>query len=65
MAGLQESNSFVRMEGGDLVSSRITNTETMRIEVLRRTARPKLEWHVRLPEVTLFRVRQDAKNLRG
>ncbi len=65
MTGLQASNSFVRMVGGDLVSSSITNTETMRIEVLRRTSRPKMEWHFRQPEVTLFWFRQGAENLRG
>jgi AraC family transcriptional regulator len=48
------SNSFVRLVGGDLVSSAITNTETMRIEVLRRVSKPKMEWHFRQPEVTLF-----------
>ena len=65
MTGLHASNSFVRMVGGDLVSSRITNTETMRIEVLRRISRPKMEWHFRQPEVTLFWFRQGAENLRG
>jgi AraC family transcriptional regulator len=47
MPGLQAPHSFVRMVGGDLVSSRITNTDTMRIEVLRRISRPKMEWHFR------------------
>lgn len=65
MAGLHASNSFVRMVGGDLVSSRITNTDTMRIEVLRRVSRPKMEWHFRQPEVALFWFRHGAENLRG
>jgi len=65
MAELHASNSFVRLVGGDLVSSRITNTDTMRIEVLRRVSRPKMEWHFRQPEVTLFWFRQGAENLQG
>jgi AraC family transcriptional regulator len=65
MAGLQAPKSFVRMVGGDLVSSRITNTDAMRIEVLRRVSRPKMEWHFRQPELTLFWFRQGAENLRG
>jgi AraC family transcriptional regulator len=59
------SNSFVRLVGGDLVSSAITNTETMRIEVLRRVSKPKMEWHFRQPEVTLFWFRNGAQDLRG
>lgn len=65
MTGLHASNPFVRMVGGDLVSSRITSTETMRIEVLRRVCRPRMEWHFRQPEVALFWFRQGAENLRG
>src|SRR6201981_2953771 len=65
MTGLHASNPFVRMVGGYLGASRITNTDTMRIEVLRRISRPKMEWHFRQPEVTLFWFRQGAENLQG
>lgn len=65
MTALHASNSFVRMVGGDLVSSKITNTDAMRIEVLRRVCRPKMEWHFRQPEVTLFWFRRGAENLHG
>lgn len=58
-------NPFVRLVGGDLVSSAITNTETMRIEVLRRISKPRMEWHFRQPEVTLFWFRSGAEDLRG
>jgi AraC family transcriptional regulator len=56
---------FVRLVGGDLVSSEITNTETMRIEVLRRVSKPRMEWHFRQPEVTLFWFRNGAEDLQG
>jgi AraC family transcriptional regulator len=72
-AGLEEETMefghaptrFVRLVGGDLVSSSITNTETMRIEVLRRVSKPRMEWHFRQPEVTLFWFRNGAQDLRG
>jgi AraC family transcriptional regulator len=65
MTGLHASNSFVRLVGGDLVSSTITKTDAMRIEVLRRVSRPRMEWHFRQPEVALFWFRGGAKNLEG
>ena len=58
-------NPFVRHVGGDLVSSVITNTEMMRIEVLRRLSKPRMEWHFRQPEVTLFWFRDGAEDLQG
>ncbi|MTV14056.1 MULTISPECIES: AraC family transcriptional regulator [Bradyrhizobium] len=65
MTAFHAPNSFVRLVGGDLVSSKITNTDAMRIEVLRRVSRPKMEWHFRQPEVTLFWFRRGAENLKG
>ena len=56
---------YVRLVGGNLVSSTITDTDTMRIEVLRRLSKPKMEWHFRQPEVTLFWFRNGAEDLRG
>jgi len=40
--------------GGDLVSSIITDTPTMRIEVLRRETVGRMHWHFRQPELSLF-----------
>jgi AraC family transcriptional regulator len=56
---------YVRLVGGNLVSSTITDTDTMRIEVLRRLSKPKMEWHFRQPEVTLFWFRNGAEDLHG
>jgi len=57
------SQQFVRSVGGDLVSSVITNTDTMRIEMLRRVSTPRMHWHFRQPELTLFWFRHGAENL--
>jgi AraC family transcriptional regulator len=61
----QAPGRYIRLVGGDLVSSTITDTDTMRIEVLRRQSKPKMEWHFRQPEVTLFWFRNGAEDLRG
>jgi AraC family transcriptional regulator len=56
---------YVRSVSGKLVSSQITDTEAMRIEVLKRTSRPKLQWHFRQPEFTLFWFRKGCATLRA
>ncbi|MDB5653234.1 MAG: hypothetical protein JWQ94_847 [Tardiphaga sp.] len=49
-----QSGSFVRSVGGDLVSSTITNTSSVRIEILRRETTGRMHWHFRQPELSLF-----------
>jgi len=46
--------SYVRSVGGNLVSSIITDTPSMRIEVLRRETAGRMHWHFRQPELSLF-----------
>jgi AraC family transcriptional regulator len=46
--------NYVRLVGGDLVSSIITDTPSMRIEVLRRETVGRMHWHFRQPELSLF-----------
>ena len=45
---------FVRKVGGELVSSVIARSEPIRVELLSRTSRPRMNWHFRQPELTLF-----------
>ena len=45
---------YVRVVGGDLVSSVITDTASMRIEVLRRECQGRMYWHFKQPELSLF-----------
>jgi AraC family transcriptional regulator len=59
------SERYVRLVGGDLVSSAITDTKTMRIENLRRVSRPKMHWHFRQRELTLFWFRRGCDSLRA
>ena len=56
---------YVRSVSGKLVSSQITDTESMRIEILKRTSRPKLQWHFRQPEPTLFWFSKGCATLRA
>jgi AraC family transcriptional regulator len=49
-----QTGQFVRSIGGDPVSSAITNTRSMRVEVLRRETNGRMHWHFRQPEPTLF-----------
>jgi AraC family transcriptional regulator len=49
-----QSSGFVRSVGGDLVSSTVTTTSSIRIEVLRRTTSGRMHWHFRQPELSLF-----------
>jgi AraC family transcriptional regulator len=58
-------DSYVRLVGGDLVSSVITDTPTMRIEVLRRETAGRMHWHFRQPELSLFWFGRGAERLRA
>jgi AraC family transcriptional regulator len=59
------TQSFVRSVSGKLVSSRITDIGSLRIEMLKRTSRPKLQWHFRQPELALFWFRKGCATFRG
>ena len=48
------SDSFVRLVGGDVHSSVVTNATNMRIEKIRRVANGPWHWHFRQPELCLF-----------
>jgi AraC family transcriptional regulator len=61
----EATQRFVRAVGGKLISSRITDTEWMRIEILKRTSSPKLQWHFRQPEFTLFWFRKGCATFRA
>ncbi|QPF85803.1 helix-turn-helix transcriptional regulator [Bradyrhizobium genosp. L] len=45
---------YVRQVGGELVSSVIARSKPIRVELLRRTSRPRMNWHFRQPELSLF-----------
>jgi AraC family transcriptional regulator len=60
-----QSSQFVRSVGGDLVSSTITNTRSMRLEVLRRENRGRMHWHFRQPEPALFMFSRGAERLQA
>ena len=59
------SKDYVRLVGGDLVSSVITDTPSMRIEVLRRETVGRMHWHFRQPELSLFWFGKGAARLRA
>jgi hypothetical protein len=44
MAEVITTHRYVRSVSGNLISSQITDTQSMRIEILKRTSRPKLQW---------------------
>ena len=56
---------YVRQVGGELVSSVITRSKPIRVEVLSRTSRPRMNWHFRQPELTLFWFRKGCARLRA
>ena len=56
---------YVRQVGGELVSSVIARSKPIRVELLRRTSRPRMNWHFRQPELTLFRFGQGCSRLRA
>lgn len=65
MARTNSSTEYVRSVGGNLVSSIITSSSSTRVELLRRTSRPKMHWHFRQPELSLFWFRTGAASLRA
>lgn len=56
---------YVRSVGGDLVSSVITDTPAIRIEMLRRETAGKMHWHFRQPELSLFCFNKGAVRLKA
>ncbi|MES5486939.1 AraC family transcriptional regulator [Bradyrhizobium sp. INPA03-11B] len=56
---------FVRHVGGELVSSVIAKSEPIRVELLSRTSRPRMNWHFRQPELTLFWFRNGCSRLQA
>jgi AraC family transcriptional regulator len=65
MAQAITTQRYVRSVSGKLVSSQITDTESIRIEILKRTSGPKLQWHFRQPEFTLFWFRKGCATFRA
>src|SRR5258708_33791184 len=61
----QAGEKYVRSVGGELVSSLITDTTSMRIEVLRRETVGRMHWHFRQPELSLFWFTKGAERLRA
>jgi AraC family transcriptional regulator len=61
----QAGEKYVRSVGGELVSSLITDTTSMRIEVLRRETAGRMHWHFRQPELCLFWFAKGAERLRA
>ncbi|WP_409189258.1 helix-turn-helix domain-containing protein [Bradyrhizobium sp. RDM4] len=59
------TSEFVRSVGGDLVSSAITKTRLMRLEVLRRENNGRMHWHFRQPEPALFLFSRGAERLQA
>src|SRR5258707_14068570 len=57
--------NYVRLVGGDLVSSIITDTPSMRIEVLRRETTGRMRWHFLQRELSLFWFGKGAERLRA
>ena len=56
---------YVRSVGGDLVSSVITGTSAIRIEMLRRETAGRMHWHFRQPEMSLFCFNKGAVRLKA
>jgi AraC family transcriptional regulator len=56
---------FVRLVGGELVSSVVTDTSSMRIENLRRVSKPRMHWHFRQSQLALLWFRKGCERLRA
>lgn len=63
--GRATCEKYVRSVGGDLVSSVITNTPAIRIEMLRRETAGRMHWHFRQPELSLFCFNKGAVRLKA
>ncbi len=58
-------DNFVRSVGGNVVSSLVTNTTSMRIERIRRQSNGRWHWHFRQPELCLFWFGSGPQRLRA
>ena len=63
--GQASCDMYVRSVGGDLVSSVITDTPAIRIEMLRRQTAGRMHWHFRQPEMSLFYFNRGAVRLKA
>jgi hypothetical protein len=61
MSEVGATSQFVRLVGGELVSSVITDTSSMRIENLRRVSKPQMHWHFRQPRLALIWFRKGCE----
>jgi AraC family transcriptional regulator len=58
-------DNFVRLVGGNVVSSRMINTASLRIEKIRRQFNGNWHWHFRQPELCLFNFGNGTERLRA
>jgi hypothetical protein len=65
MSEVGATSQFVRLVGGELVSSVITDTSRMRIGNLRRVSKPQMHWHFRQPRLALIWFRKGCERLRS
>lgn len=65
MSQVGTTSQFVRLVGGELVSSVITDISSMRIEILRRVSKPQMHWHFRQPQLALLWFRKGCERLRA
>jgi AraC family transcriptional regulator len=65
MGSFGANSQYIRSVGGEIVSSVITDTVTMRIENLKRVSRPMMHWHFRQPQLALFWFRKGCERLRA
>jgi AraC family transcriptional regulator len=65
MSEVGASSQYVRLVGGELVFSVITDTSSMRIENLRRVSKPQMHWHFRQPRLALIWFRKGCERLRA
>jgi hypothetical protein len=61
MSEVGATSQFVRLVGGELVFSVITDTSSMRIENLRRVSKPQMHWHFRQPRLALIWFRKGCE----
>lgn len=61
----QAGQNYVRSVGGDLVSSIITDTTSVRIEMNRRSTAGRMHWHFRQPELSLWCFTKGAQRLKA
>lgn len=59
------TDAVIRKVGGTIRSADVLETETVRIEYIRRDSEGTFRWHFRNPQMCLFWFREGAKMLRG